>query len=85
MTVEQVVDGAMKSGGLCHTGRCTYVPEQVTLPRDDDVWYVRIKWRPENQAGFRHCVPDSHSVKQCVVCFDSLDWFGYSDNTVVLA
>jgi hypothetical protein len=83
MTVEQVVDGAMKSGGLCHTGRCTYVPEQVTLPRDDDVWYVRIKWRPENQAGFRHCVPDSHSVKQCVVCFDSLDWFGYSDNTPV--
>ena len=91
-TVKEAADGAMKLG-LCRTGKCTYVPEKVTLPHVDDVWYVRIKWRPtwrlsvepetENQAGFRHCVPDIDSVGECVVCFDRLDWYGATGNTPV--
>ena len=92
-TVKQVADRAMQLGELCLTGKCTYKPEMVTLPHVDDVWYVRIKWRPtwrlsvepqtENQAGFRHCVPDIDSVGECVVCFDRLDWYGATGNTPV--
>ena len=60
--IQEVADGAMQLRGLCLTGKCTYVPEIVTLPHVDHVWYVRIKWRPtgslsveletENEAGF---------------------------------
>ena len=61
MTVQQAADEAIKLGGLCLTGKLTYVPEIVTLPHVDYVWYVRVKWRPtglsvevetENEAGF---------------------------------